>query len=543
MSALNDQEVGSWRNTAASSRTTIDTTMQKLIRGEYFSLFLLIAINMLIGIKTLSDYGESWDEATLYQYVEQSLNAYRSLLNPDVPVDYGDGDLRFYGPAYFMGMSLVVQVLQRSFPQVSVIELWHIGNFACLQLGLLFLYLLLRRYLHSLSSFAAVALFASQPLIWGHGFINPKDIPFMTCFTGSVFFGLKMLDQFEKHNFELRSLFRNPWFYAAVIALGVAISVRILGFAAAGIVLFYFASIHVRKVLRLSYAYIGGGLLVTFLTWPFLWSSPVSNFLTSVYAMLKFQWVGYTLFQGVYYPSNELPRSYVPRILSMQLTETALILFGVGLLSLFAVRVRKDYKDLFILFLVWFVFPVLYILISGMNLYDNARQLLFIFPAMFLVMAVGLDLILASTKPIWARTVLVAIVLLPGIAGMLRYHPYEYTYYNFFTTSTQQIDENYETDYWLTSYKQVARYLNEHAPQNAQVIVWGPGHAVRRYARTDLVVRSFDEVQDDSYTLQPYYLVLPTRYNMDEAFFSDIQPVYSVQLNGAVLAVIRYITP
>lgn len=517
--------------------------MKKLLQGEYLYIVLLITVNLLFGIMTLSDYGESWDEARLYEYGDQSLNAYRALLDPKIHVDFGDDDLRYYGPAYFMGMSLLVRGFHTLFPSIPVIDLWHIGNFVCLQFGLLSLYFLLRRFLNVLPSIAATALFGSQPLIWGHGFINPKDIPFMTFFTASIYFGLRMLDRFEEQNFEFRSLFQSPWFYAASVMLGLTISIRILGFAAAGVVLFYFAFINVRKVLRLSYVYAGGALFVSLLTWPYLWPSPISNFLMGIYAMLKFQWVGHTLFQGFYYPTNQLPRLYVPQLLSMQLTETASLLFLIGALTLFTARLREQYKRLFYLFLAWFIFPLAYILINGMNLYDNTRQLLFIFPGLFLLVAIGLDHLLHLAKSGWARSLLLAIVILPGVAGMIRYHPYEYTYYNFWTTSRQQIFRKYETDYWATSFKAVAEYLNEDAPENAQVIVWGPGQLIQRYAREDMDVKSFDDLTDKSYTSRPYYLVLTTRYDTDRSFFPDVQPVYMVQHNDAILAVVRYITP
>lgn len=517
--------------------------MNKSAYFKQIPIILLIALNLAVGLWVFPDYGESWDEARLYEYGEQSLNAYRALANPAIPVDFGDDDLRYYGPAYFMSMSLLVHGLHNIFPQVLLIDLWHLGNFVCLQLGLLFFYLLLRRFFDLVSALAAAALFASQPLIWGHGFINPKDIPFMTFFTASVYLGLRMLDEFERQGFDLKNLVRNAWFYAAAGALGLTISIRILGFAAAGVVLFYFAFINTRKVLRLSYPYFGVSLAVSFLTWPYLWSSPITNFLQGIYAMIKFQWIGHTLYQGIYYPTNQLPRSYVPTLLSMQLTESALILFAAGLLTIMGASARKKHQRPLILFVAWFLFPLFYILINGMNLYDNTRQLLFIVPGLFLIIAIGMDFIFNFIKPTWGKILLLLIAILPGVAGMVRYHPYEYTYYNVWTTSRQQIYRNYETDYWATSFKDAAQYLNENAVRDSQVIVWGPAQLIRRYGREDLDVKSFDDLKDRSYASQPYYLVLTTRYDTDRAFFPDVPPVYSVQHNGIVLAVIRYITP
>lgn len=517
--------------------------MKRIIRAEYFFISILIAVNLAIGVATLSDYGESWDEARLYLYGDQSLDAYRAIFDRGIIVDFGDDDLRYYGPAYFMGMTLLVKSVDGLLPEVSEIDLWHIGNFICLQFGLLCFYFLVLRYTTILAALGSTALLASQPLIWGHGFINPKDIPFMVFFTTSVFFGLKMLDHFEGQNFELKSLIRNPWFYCAALFLGLTISIRILGFAAAAIVVFYFTFVNIEKVLRLSYAYFGLALIVSFVTWPYLWPSPISNFIKGIYAMLKFQWIGHALFNGIYYPSNQLPWVYVPQLLIMQLTEPTFVLFAIGITIFFLPDLRKKYKAAMILFLVWFVGPILYILTNGMNLYDNTRQLLFILPSLFLIIAIGLDLIFTWIKPWWAHTLIVLLLLLPGVAGILKFHPFEYTYYNFFTTSKQQVFRNFETDYWATSFKQAALYLNHLAPENALVLVWGPSQIIQRYARADIQVKSFDDLEGIDYSSHPYYLVLTTRYDMDLKIYPDINPIYSVEQNGAVLSVIKYITP
>lgn len=517
--------------------------MKRLPQREFLFILLLITINTLLGMWSLPDYGESWDEARLYEYGDQSLNAYRALFNPAIPVDFGEDDLRYYGPAYFMGMSVLVDGVHKLFPNVLTIDLWHLGNFVCLQFGLVCFYFLLRRFLDVLPALLSTILFATQPLIWGHGFINPKDIPFMAFFTASVYFGLTMLDHFERQNFDLRNLFKNRWFYAASISLGLTISIRILGFAAAGIVLFYFAFINFRKLLRLSYGYFGIALIVSFLTWPYLWSSPITNFLQGIYAMLKFQWVGHVLFNEVYYVSNELPRMYVPQLLGMQLTEPALALFLIGILTFWSARRREKNRGLFILFLAWFMFPLLYILINGMNLYDNTRQLLFVFPGLFLMIAIGIEFLIDLVKPSWARLSMAALVLIPGMIGIMKSHPYEYAYYNFLTTSSTQIFRRYETDYWATSFKEVSSFLNESAAQDSQVIVWGPDQLIERYARQDLDVKSFDDLTDQSYALHPYYLVLTTRYDMDTKFFAEIPPVYAVKQDDAVYAVVKYITP
>jgi hypothetical protein len=257
--------------------------------------------------------------------------------------------------------------------------------------------------------------------------------------------------------------------------------------------------------------------------------------------MLKFQWTGQVLFDGAYYYADQIPRIYLPQLFHMQLTETALLLLGAGSAIFLLTDLRKKYRGLIILVLPWFVFPVAYILIKGSNIYDNTRQLLFIYPAVFLMISVGSEYILSRLQRPWARLLIVLIILAPGVTGILEYHPYEYTYYNTFSTRAKKIFRNYETDYLATSYKQASLYLNENAPKNALVIVWGPDQIVEHYARADIQVKGFDDLVNTNYAEEPYYLVLTTRYGMDLEIQPDIPPIYSVEHNGSVLSVVQYI--
>jgi hypothetical protein len=227
----------------------------------------------------------------------------------------------------------------------------------------------------------------------------------------------------------------------------------------------------------------------------------------------------------------------------MQLTEPTLILLATGAVIFLPSQFREKHMNILVLFLVWFVLPLLYILINGMNLYDNTRQLLFIFPGLFLMIAVGIEFLLGLAKPAWVQALIAVLILFPGVAGIVKSHPYEYAYYNFVTTSNSQIFRRYETDYWATSFKQVSAFLNENASQNSQVIVWGPAQLIERYAREDLDVKSFDDLTDGGFAAHPYYLVLTTRYDMDTVFFPEVQHVYAVEHAQSVYAVVKYITP
>lgn len=156
-----------------------------LISHTYFPVVILILVNLVIGIWIVRDFGESWDERPRLQYARRSLEAY-------------SGDLRALedekGSSYVIIAELGSELLSRIIPNWSTIDAWHFMNFLSFQAALFFLYMLCLRFTHKWGAFVATLTFSTQPLLWGHAFINPKDIPFMASFSGAVALGLSMAD-------------------------------------------------------------------------------------------------------------------------------------------------------------------------------------------------------------------------------------------------------------------------------------------------------------------------------------------------------------
>lgn len=157
--------------------------------------FVFIAINLIIGFLTFRDYGVSWDEPGIYSFAHESVHAYQNFLKP---VEYSDPrsnfDLRYYGPFYFVLVDLVADGFKTIGFQFLAQDVWHLSYFLTFQVGLAIFYFFSRRWLNDWAALGALVLLSSQPLLWGHAFINPKDIPFMVFFLIAVFSGFQMVD-------------------------------------------------------------------------------------------------------------------------------------------------------------------------------------------------------------------------------------------------------------------------------------------------------------------------------------------------------------
>jgi hypothetical protein len=641
-------------------------TVRRILRSNTFPLILLVILNLVVGLMVLPDYGESWDEAGLFGYAERSLRAYPALLDPaSMPVSLVRGDPLFgdHGPAYVMAIVLLRRFISAMGISVMQVHVGHFVYFLTFQAGIVALYFLCRRWMSAWAAFGAILLFSTQPLLWGHAFINPKDTPFMAFFTISLALGLWMVDRTkivlppERSNApSLRSEWASApptgkkkfavillvwltlalalWILGAAVVqslvenayndgpasfigrlfrqiapqaqnipvgeyvrkalvflkwaqagmglfglglLGWAFAVLapvpfrsvlgwlaktgkatlvsfaspdvllagfVLGFTAAvrivaplaGVIVVGIAFLRKKADLPRLLTYTVISILVMIALWPHLWPDLFGRLFYSFSMSSTYPLEMKTLFAGQVYIANQIPRAYLPVLLGLQLTETTLILSIAGLGVAFASLLRKNLSfDYLFLLVFWFFLPFIGFVASGTPLFDNFRHVLFILPPLFLLCGTALDWLFTKVTSPASRSVALALIVFPALLAGVRLHPYEYIYYNQLTGGVQGAFRQYQLDYWDISYREVALYLNQIAPQNARIVPIGPYHTMRFYARPDLKFI-------DPYTVaswQDYdYIVVGTRDNQDRDF-AQFETVYAVERDGVPLAVVK----
>lgn len=138
----------------------------------------------------------SIDEPNNYRYARDTLNAYPSFFGTRYEPKY-DSSYDGHGPAFVTIASIPIGLIQRAFPNVFAPDLWHFSYFITFQLTGLCLFCLTKRWFSRWTAWGILILFGTQPLLLGHSFINPKDIPFMFLFTLSVLLGFRLVDSTE----------------------------------------------------------------------------------------------------------------------------------------------------------------------------------------------------------------------------------------------------------------------------------------------------------------------------------------------------------
>ena len=170
--------------------------MNALLGSRLFR-WVLVAAVVILGVLITPHYGESWDERQFYKYADRALEAYSTWpATGDIPLTGNTYDN--YGPAYVMLTALGARLLSLFAPWY-ISDLRHLIYFLTFLLGVWAFYQLCRRWLDATASMGAALLFATQPVIWGHAFISPKDVPFLSFFVLTLLLGFRMVDSYDEH--------------------------------------------------------------------------------------------------------------------------------------------------------------------------------------------------------------------------------------------------------------------------------------------------------------------------------------------------------
>jgi hypothetical protein len=230
-----------------------------------------------------------------------------------------------------------------------------------------------------------------------------------------------------------RRFFRDVFRHAgpAAVILGMAVAIRTAGIFGGVLVVGYAWHRWRRRSAPFLLTYSLGAAVVAFALWPQLWGGPLDFLRSSVERSLQFPDGHEVLFRGEILVSNGLPSIFLPWLMAIQFTfpGVLLVLLALPMTVWIALRPAQPNAQLWVL-LLWFFLPSLAVVILRLPIYNNFRHLLFIVPPLFVLGAVVLERFLqASRWTVWLFPILMLGMILPGVVGIVRLHPYEYIYY------------------------------------------------------------------------------------------------------------------
>ncbi len=420
-------------------------------------LFKYIAGVALVIMSVMSfSYGISGDEQDMAEYGKKALNFYTSFGKDTslyiTPLDK-DKVLRYYGAWFDVSAAIAVKV-----SPAWEYDTRHLLNSWIGWLGMLFAGLMAGQIAGWRAAIFGFLLLFFSPSYFGHSMNNPKDVPFAMAMMMSLYYFVRVLREMPAPKRSTMAM--------AALGIGLAIGARVGGLMLFGYLGVLFGLDWLRrsrwgsaKIFIARYALYGAivavaGFFVGMLFFPYGLQSPIAHTMKALAAASKFPVAIKEIYGGNLIVSSELPLTYLPYI--MFITTPLLVWLALGAAAVLfpAMRRRYDWLPIFICFFA-FAFPLTYIVYTDANVYGGWRHVLFTYPPLVVLAAVGIETILRlnTTRKVvqWATLGVVGISSITVSYWYVRSHPHQYTYYNELVGGIDGAYGNYELDYYFNS--------------------------------------------------------------------------------------------
>lgn len=445
---------------------------------------LFFAIYIPVGVWGCLHAGISWDELAEYQTLLVNIGAvkglwigsyaeYQSLLH------YGD---RYYG----IGFHLISNV-------IAIIALWvnshihsfstnpseilftHLSVFAAFVLSGLVIKSILEKLINNHSmSLIGMMTYLLWPYLLGHAFVNVKDIPFLFAWLLCTNSLLNLL-QYWYGKFTIRSNQALLHFFLLGVGTAWLLSIRISGllifieYAACFFVYLFLGKCRLKLALRVSYlaAFALPLVMGAFILYPVFWHNPL-EVVNAIQYMSQHPWDGDTLTAGKFLAPRQLSYFYIPAWLIIKLP--ILVIMGLVVLPFIFYRSLRKTNDSpselpllnFVGLFLSVVFILLTLVVMKAGLYNELRQVLFIFPLIYALSLTSLYYL--SKKFLYTALTATAIFF---VADNFALYPYSYVYINEVARQAN-IGTLYEKDYLGLSIDRTTTWLNQQVQDHGE---------------------------------------------------------------------------
>ena len=535
----------------------------------------LCALFAIAGGAVLDDYGSTGDENIQRRIAHANLAYIASGATDEMYYS----DHRYYGVAFEMPLLLTERALRLQDTRHIYLTrhlLSHLffiaGGFVCAMLA----YRMLgSRWI----AIFAMLLFLLHPRLYAHSFFNTKDIPFAAMLIIALYLAHRA---FRKNT--------GGAFLLCGIVVGLAINLRPFALMLLPLILAMRAPdlwqasgwADRKRILATGGIFAAAALATLYISYPHYWENPL-RFVEGVRVLSQHPTIAENLFMGEIHRSDAVPWFYIPAWFAITAPPVALALGSIGCAAVCwqaisrPLAILRDRETRFrIMLLGCFALPVAVVIALQSNIYDDWRQMYFLWAPFCMLAAIGLHRLanigagsgiwnIAARLPAWVRGGRLHIAqraLAYGVAGfglittltaMFALHPYEYVYFNPLadTKTPGALAERYDLDYYRIAPRQALEYLLARYP-DAPLRVWMdntsrqimPQNARERIPISSLYAADFiiwspgwrNQLPDTNPREAGYYL--HPLVNLREENMRDQPPVHSVRAYDSPLALI-----
>ena len=444
---------------------------------------LVCILFLLIGLAAAGDYGINYDEMPQRRIAQANLDYILGHSDRIATDLYQD---RVYSVAFELPLLLAEQVLGlEDYSQIHRLRLTLTHLFFIV--GAYFGWRLAYRLFGSRPlALLALLFLLLHPRIYGHSFVNFKDLPFLSMFLIALYL--------------LERAFRKDTIGAFLLlgaAVGLLTNLRIMGLmlvaaplAMRGLDGFYAGNWPERKRILWTaglFALTAG--LTLYAATPYAWANPVDYLTTSLSQTVNHPAVLPQLFQGELLLSNGLPPHYTATWFAITTPPLILLLGCIGMAAVMIRGIRRPgavFRNtrlrFLLLLLACFLLPPLAATLLGSNQSEGWRHLFFIYAPFSLLAAYGggwLAAALARHGRLSAGMYgLAGLGLGLALLQMAQIHPLPPVYFNFFVERTipERLRTQYDLDYMQLAHRAGLEYLRERHPGETLTVRVGQRH-------------------------------------------------------------------
>ncbi len=516
----------------------------------------LCALFAIAGVAVLDDYGVGRDEQLQREITIDGADYALTVL--EEPISNSD---RYYGLAFEMPLLLAERALGlQDTRHIYLMRhlLTHLffiaGGFAC---GTLAYRMVGSRWVALL----AMLMFLLHPRLYAHSFFNTKDIPFAAMLVIALYLTHRAFRRDTLGAFLLCG-----------IGVGLAINLRVFALmlppmilAMRGLDLWQASDRGERKrILATAGIFAAAAIATVYIIHPYYWDNPL-QFIEGARVASQHPNIIKTLFMGELYSSEAVPWNFIPVWFAITAPPVTLLLGAIGCAAVCWQGISRPIHALIgretrfrILMLGCFAPPVVVVITLQANIYNDWRQMYFLWAPFCLIAAVGMSALasggaakdatggVAARLPGWVRGVgrlhmarralaygAAGIGLITTLTAMAALHPHQQVYFNALvdTKTPGALGNRYEMDYWFPAHRELLEYLLARYPDDTLRV------GARRGKRNEFILPSHDReriVITDSLDAD-FYLYRDYYHRRDTSVLSVF---HNIQAYGSVIAYI-----
>ena len=445
--------------------------------------YTFIAAFLLLSFFLMHDFAPNIDSQK--NFMEGEINLTCLLRGPCPAYIY-----QTHGALFFMAAEISKRVLNDAFHWLDPVTARHLLLPFLSAFFFVCFYRFLRKHVSSWVGLGAITLLATYPVFIGNTYNNLKDVPLF------IFMSLSIMGFAE---WELTGQIR--WLYAFFGMLGIAVCSKLYALLVLPILLIWklalllFYKEEEKKDAPGARTVLLHGLagLACSLALIILFFSPLFMGQPDKLAFLKILFrENRDLITGGF----PMKWRIFPLLHAVYQTPAVILGFAIAGILLIAFMIREN--KLYTLFLLWLFIPLLLGCSPWILYYNGMRHFLVFLPPFMLCAAwaiVSISRFISARlrwKEAFISSGLLLLLLGNNLAANISVHPYQTVFFNTLAGGLQGAQKKQIGtcwDYWLNSYNEAGRWLDQRAAPNATVVTLYPSRTSSKF-NTDLLLYS-----------------------------------------------------